>query len=147
MALSTTYHPQTDGQTERTDQELEQYLWLYINFMQSNWSKWLSQAEFSYNNHLHSSTSFSPFYLEYGHHPRTPLSIDKPESNNPSTNDFLMTLHDAQYTASLSLQRTADDMKHFTDRKHKHITFDIGQLVWLDIRNLNTGRPTKKLDV
>jgi hypothetical protein len=146
-ALSTAYHPQTDGQTERTNQELEQYLRLYTNFMQSDWSEWLSQAEFSYNNRLHSSTGFSPFYLEYGRHPRTPLSIDKPESNNPSANDFLMTLHDAQYSAGLSLQRTADDMKHFADRKRKHITFDIGQLVWLDIRNLNTGRLTKKLDV
>jgi hypothetical protein len=49
-ALSTAYHPQTDGQTERTNQELKQYLRLYTNFMQDNWSEWLSQAEFAYNN-------------------------------------------------------------------------------------------------
>jgi hypothetical protein len=147
MALSTTYHPQTDGQTERTNQELEQYLWLYTNFMQTNWSKWLSQAEFTYNNRLHSATGFSPFYLDHGHHPITPLSVDKPESKNPAVNDFLMSLHDARFNTSLSLQRTSDDMKRFADRKRRHVDYKVGQMVWLDIRNLNTGRPTKKLDV
>ena len=57
-AHSTAYHPQTDGQTEHTNQELEQYLWLYTNFMQDDWSEWLSTAEFAYNNRQH-----SPFYL------------------------------------------------------------------------------------
>jgi len=53
---STAYHPQTDGQTERVNQELEQYLRLYCNYRQNNWAEWLSIAEFSYNNRIHSST-------------------------------------------------------------------------------------------
>jgi hypothetical protein len=68
-ALSTTYHPETDGQTEHTNQELEQYLQLYTNFMQDDWSNWLSTAEFAYNNRQHSSTGNSPFFLEYSYHP------------------------------------------------------------------------------
>jgi len=53
---STAYHPQTDGQTERVNQELEQYLRLYCNYRQNDWTEWLSIAEFSYNNRIHSST-------------------------------------------------------------------------------------------
>jgi hypothetical protein len=50
MALSMAYHPQMDGQTERLNQELEQYLWLYVNHMQTNWVDWLPITEFTYNN-------------------------------------------------------------------------------------------------
>jgi transposase InsO family protein len=86
MALSTAYHPQTDGQTERTNQELEQYLHPYTNFMQDDWSSWLSTAEFAYNNRVHSATGYSRFFLEYGRHPRTP----SPSTNHPPQSRTLM---------------------------------------------------------
>jgi len=54
--LSTAFHPQTDGQTERVNQELEQYLRMFISHRQEQWSKWLGTAEFAYNNKVHSST-------------------------------------------------------------------------------------------
>jgi transposase InsO family protein len=63
-ALSMAYHPQTDGQTEWLNQELEQYLWLYVNHMQTDWADWLPIAEFAYNNREHLATGFSPFFLE-----------------------------------------------------------------------------------
>ena len=68
---STAYHPQTDGQTERINQELEQYLRLFVNHHQDDWTDWLSIAEFSYNNRVHVSTGHSPFYLMHGYHPAT----------------------------------------------------------------------------
>ncbi|MBW0495276.1 hypothetical protein O181_034991 [Austropuccinia psidii MF-1] len=54
--LSTSYHAETDGQTERVNQILEQYLWMYFSYHQDNWNTWLPLAEFSYNNSDHSST-------------------------------------------------------------------------------------------
>jgi len=66
MNLSTAFHPQTDGQTERINQEVEQYLRLFINHRQTDWNNWLSCAEFSYNDKVHSSTGFSPFFVNYG---------------------------------------------------------------------------------
>ena len=60
------YHPQTDRQTERVNQELEQYLRLYVNHRQTDWSEWLSLAEFAYNNREHSATKMSPFYANTG---------------------------------------------------------------------------------
>jgi transposase InsO family protein len=65
---STAYHPQTDGQTERVNQEIEQYLRIFINHRQNDWSKWLPLAEFAYNDNIHSSTGYSPFYLNLGFH-------------------------------------------------------------------------------
>lgn len=53
--LSTVFHPQTDGQTEQVNQELEQYLRLFVSHRQDDWPEWLSIAEFSYNNKVHSA--------------------------------------------------------------------------------------------
>jgi len=64
--LSTVFHPQTDRQTERVNQELEQYLRIFINHRQEQWPEWLGTAEFAYNNKAHSSTRTSPFKANYG---------------------------------------------------------------------------------
>ena len=63
---SMAYHPQTDGQTERMNQEVEQYLRLFINFQQDNWADWLPCAEFAYNNKANTSMGYSPFFVNYG---------------------------------------------------------------------------------
>ena len=69
-SMSTAYHPQTDGQTERVNQALEQYLRCYVDYNLDNWSTLLSTAEFAYNNVAHESTKESPFFVEYGRNPR-----------------------------------------------------------------------------
>ncbi|MBW0493219.1 hypothetical protein O181_032934 [Austropuccinia psidii MF-1] len=60
--LSTAHHPETDGQTERVDQILEQYLWIYVSYHQDDWNTWLPLAELAYNNSDHSSPKKSPFF-------------------------------------------------------------------------------------
>jgi len=64
--LSTVFYPQTNGQTERINQELKQYLRMFINHRQEQWPEWLGMAEFAYNNKTHSSTKTSPFKANYG---------------------------------------------------------------------------------
>jgi len=64
------FYPQTDRQTERVNQELEQYLRMFIDHRQEQWSKWLGMAEFAYNNKVHSSTKTSPFKANYRQDPR-----------------------------------------------------------------------------
>ena len=59
--LSTAYHPETNRQTERTNQELEQYLRMYVNHKQNNWVDWLATAKFAFNNKVHMATKSSPF--------------------------------------------------------------------------------------
>jgi transposase InsO family protein len=67
--LSTAYHPQTDGQTERLNQTLEQYLRNYIGFQQDDWVKLLPLVQFAYNSSLYTSTKMSPFYANYSYEP------------------------------------------------------------------------------
>ena len=68
--MSTSFHPQTDGQTERVNAVVEQYLRGYCNYQQDNWSELLTMAEFSYNNTVSASTGVSPFFAMYGDHPK-----------------------------------------------------------------------------
>ncbi|MBW0562521.1 hypothetical protein O181_102236, partial [Austropuccinia psidii MF-1] len=72
--LSTSYHPETDGQTERVNQILEQYLLVYVSNHQDDWNTWLPLAEFVYNNSDHSSTKISPFFTIYERDPHFDLA-------------------------------------------------------------------------
>jgi len=66
LTMSTAYHPQTDGQTERVNQEMEQFLCLFMNERQDNWDELLPLGKFMYNNHIHSSTQQTPFMVDTG---------------------------------------------------------------------------------
>ncbi len=74
--LSTTFHPQTDGQTKRQNSTMEAYLQTFVNFEQNNWARLLSMAEFVYNNAKNASTGHMPFKLNYGYHPRASYKED-----------------------------------------------------------------------
>ena len=67
--LSTAYHPQTNGQTERINQEIGTFLRHYINYQQDDWTEWLAAAEFAYNDKKHAATGKTPFELNFGRHP------------------------------------------------------------------------------
>ena len=69
LAATTAYHPQGDIQMERVNQELEQYLRLFVNEREDDWDELLPLAEFQYNNHVHSATQQTPFMLDSGRHP------------------------------------------------------------------------------
>ena len=65
-SLTTAYHPQTDGQTERLNQEIERFLRIFCSHLQDDWDTLLAYAEFSYNNSIHSTTQATPFMLDTG---------------------------------------------------------------------------------
>ena len=75
LRISTANHPQTDGQTERTNRTLEQYLRIYARHKKTKWSTYLPFAEFAYNNTTHSATGLSPSYIVYQRHLYTPIDI------------------------------------------------------------------------
>ena len=70
------YHPEGDGQTERTNQTLEQYLRIYCNYQQDNWSDLLPLTEFAYNNAPSATIGISPFYTNKGYHPNITIHTD-----------------------------------------------------------------------
>lgn len=146
--LSTARRPQTDGQTERANQELEQYLRVFCNERQSDWAEWLSCAEFAINNRVNASTGFSPFFLNYGREPLRPLMpMRNATSSVPQANAFAAQMKALTQETSSALRLAAASMKRAYDRHHRAApALEIGSLVWLDAHGLNTNRPSKKLD-
>ena len=103
--LSTAYRPETDGQTEVTNKMVEQYLRRFTNYEQDDWAEWLPLAEFTYNDHEHSATGQSPFYLNYGHHPWKGLTTI-PTSPNESAEEFVTRMHAIREEAQAALRYT-----------------------------------------
>ena len=76
--MSTAYRPETDGQTERTNQTIEAYLRPFINQEQDDWIDLLPMAEYAYNKSMTTATGMSPFYANYGYHPETTTPVNTP---------------------------------------------------------------------
>ena len=90
LCLSTAYHPQSDGNTERTHRTIEQILRSYVHTDHHGWLSSLPLAEFAYNNNVHSSTGYSPFMANYGFDPRTPASLLDPATETPKSTDDIL---------------------------------------------------------
>ena len=108
--LSMAYHPQTDGQTERTNQELEQYLRMYVNHRQNNWSEWLATAEFAFNNKVHTATKISPFKVNYEREPRMGFDIRK-KGKNEKAEEFAKEMKERHEEARAALVKLQEEMK------------------------------------
>ncbi|KAL5476984.1 hypothetical protein ACEPAI_3170 [Sanghuangporus weigelae] len=129
---STAYHPQTDGQTEHVNQELEQFLRLYVNHRQTDWADWLALAEFAYNNRKHSATKLSPFFVNMGVHPMGFTNVGT-SSANLSAEEFAKHVKDIHKLAQTNLVKANDDMKRFYDRHAgKVVEYGAGNKVFLD---------------
>jgi hypothetical protein len=146
ISLSSAFHPESDGQTERVNQVLEQYLRCTINYLQNDWHESLALAEFSYNNSLHASTRTTPFFANYGFHPK----FDSNQLTlrlSPAAERIVENLEQLHHEVRKHLQEAQDSYKQFADRQRKESPlFRIGDLVWLSKRNIKTTRPCDKLD-
>src|SRR6185437_16439429 len=84
LKMSTSYHPQTDGQTERANRTLEDMLRAYVDYHGDDWDEMLTAVEIAVNNSTQSSTGFTPFYMNTGQHPHLPLTRVANVSNTPA---------------------------------------------------------------
>jgi len=145
--LSTAFHPQTDGQTERTNQTVEQYLRIYCNYHQDNWSELLSLAEFSYNNAQHASIGCSPFYANYGYNPRFTIELNQFSKHPvPAAEEMAKRLKTIHEDLTELIKVAQNQQAKYYDAKHKRVEFKSGDKVWLSSSNIRTQRPSKKLD-
>src|SRR5271155_4017438 len=116
LAATTAYHPQGDGQMEQVNQELEQYLRVFINQRQDDWDELLPFAEFQYNNHIHSITRQVLFLLDTGRVPRMGFEPGQHRSHLESVNEFKERMKDALDEAKAALTQSKDDMTRYYDR-------------------------------
>ena len=138
VKLSTAHHPETDGQTERQNQELECFLWSYVNYLQDDWVQWLPLVEFAANNTVSKSSRLTPFFANKGYHPR--LSLNPPQ---PSTNQEAQDL--TQYMINILKQLRANllvSQKAHRSAANLHRTpapsYQIKNQVWLNSKNIRT---------
>ena len=116
--LSMAFHPQTDGQTERMNQELEQYLRFFIEHRQKDWPEWLAAAEFAINNKVYMATKVSPFMANYGKELRMGGDIRR-KGKVESATKFVERMKKVQEEAEAALKKTQEEMKRYVDRGRK----------------------------
>jgi hypothetical protein len=139
------YHPKGDGQTEQLNQTLEQYLHIFCNYQQDNWSLLLLLGEFAYNNALSASTSTSPFFANKGYHPNITVH---PEHKLASqhTHEFIVDfdkLH-AELHSQLSIMQKC--YQGPTDHRWTPAPdFKVGKQAFIKAENICTTRPSNKL--
>jgi RNase H-like domain found in reverse transcriptase/Reverse transcriptase (RNA-dependent DNA polymerase)/Integrase zinc binding domain/Integrase core domain/Chromo (CHRromatin Organisation MOdifier) domain len=148
--LSTAFHPQTDGQTERVNGIMEQYLRAYVTYQQDNWPTLLPLAEFAGNNHPSETTGLSPFFANYGFDPRLDFDLEGPANPNPGelkaqeVATYFATLHDWLRAELLRGQHRYQEGAD--NRRTPAPRFSVGDLVWLRAPNIRSERPSRKLD-
>ena len=114
---STDYHPQTDRQMEQVNQEVKEFLTIFVNEKQDNWSNLLSVAQFCHNDRKHSATNHSLFYLTYGYHPKKGLE-PKWEYKVEAVGEFVEQITEARKSAKEALEHANTLMKNQYD-KHR----------------------------
>ena len=137
LAMSSGFHPQTDGQTERANRSIEEMLRAYVGKRQNDWDDRLGMIEFAYNNSIHSSSGFTPFYLCYGRHPVSPVNLlSQVESKNEAADSFLRQLEADLAQALENLNRAQDKQKKYADKKRRELELQVGDEVLLSTKNL-----------
>jgi hypothetical protein len=136
--MSSAYHPQTNGQTERMNRVIEEMLRSYISPSQRDWHEWLPLVEFAINNSWQESIGTTPFFLNYGEHPLTPADLDLP-ARVPKAAQFA---GDIERHVKLARRRWAEAqqrMKERVDDRRRSVTYNKGDQVLLSTVNLRWG--------
>ncbi len=147
------YHPQTDGQTKRANQNVERYLRSYCSYMQDDWSAWLPMAGFVDNNAISPSIEQSTFFLNKDFHSRmsfdpdsTEYEITRARIEAGKAENISEHMERSLALIKQALARARVTMKEQADKHRKEMIYKIGDMMFLNSRNITTARPSKKLN-
>lgn len=145
--LSTAFHPQTDGQTERQNQELEHYLRCFCTYHQDDWYELLPRAQFAYNNSIHSTLNQTPAFALMGYHPQRLINLadEVPGGEVPSARERIEIVEKQRAELSDRWRRAVEYQAKWYNKKHTPMRFKIDDWVMLSTKNLVQRRPSKKL--
>lgn len=151
LKRSTAFHPQTDGQTERTNRVLQEVLRAYVAERHADWDKRLAAVEFAINNAPSASTGESPFYLNYGFHPLTPATVDLPtpdHARSQAAADFVARMNKDMEAAKAALTAAQERQTRYANAKRQDASFNVGDSVLLSTANLKlrTDGPASKFN-
>jgi hypothetical protein len=147
LKMSTAYHPETDGQTERTNRTLEQVLRAYCTYEQDNWVDLLPLATFAINNATQTSTKTTPFFANYGFHPRMPTTPPADATiTNPVAFSYVQNLAQVHHHITRNLETAQARQTRYANRHRNNIGFKEGDYVMLSTKNIKLKRPSAKLD-
>jgi hypothetical protein len=145
--MSTAYHPQTDGQTERFNAIMEQYLCSFVSYQQDDWAKWLPMAEFAANNQTAARTRVSPFFANKGNHPRMNFNIPRTPRGPQEFNSKKVAERMKDLKEHLTVQMRVTQDRYETGANKSRIPaldFQVGDLVFLSAKDLRTIRNSRK---
>jgi len=146
QALSTSYHLQTDGQTECINQELEAYLQSFTNEQPDDWDELLPLGEFAYNNHIHSSTQQTPFMVDTGRNPQMGFESQQARLPIVTVNNFAEHMKIGTNKAKTVLAKAKDEYAMYYNRhRFPAPEFEPGDMVWLNGTDIATTQPSPKL--
>ena len=147
LNMSTAFHPQSDGQSERSFRTLQQMLRAFVSPRQDDWAEHLPLLEFAYNNSKQASTGFIPFEMCYGRKPATPFTRALPVSNHvPAADAFIENLQSTMRLAKQAVH-TAQAQMAAAANKHRSadVPYEVGDVVLLNNQNLSLHVPCPKL--
>ena len=148
LRYSTSYHPQTQGVVERMNSVIGQTLRCLISEEKDrDWLKLLDTIEFVINSSPNVSTGYTPFFLNYGFNPVTPMDLLKGDetSNVESVSSFVERMRSVWAKAKKNLEKSVQAQSKYYDKRHKDIAFKVGDMVLLLTRNLAVKNTPAKL--
>ena len=131
LNISTAHHPQTDGQTERTNRTLEQIIRCYVNPLHNNWLDYLYLAEFAFNSQVSASTSMTPFMANYGFTPAAPADVSLPSTSTPPSNleEHISRLQELHKFATSVVTEAHARQAAYANRSRLPVPFRVGDKV------------------
>jgi hypothetical protein len=139
------FHPESDGQTERANAIMEQYLRNYVSYQQDDWVDWLPIAEFTANNAVSKTTQVSPFMANYGYDPRFTKNLALPPFLNQQQDVNALVKRMSEIQDHLRAEmRYVQDRQETNANQHRLPAprYKVGDEVWLNAKNIQTNRPS-----
>jgi len=142
LSMSSAFHPQSDGQTERANRTFKEMLRSYVASRPGSWCQHLDMLEFAYNNSVHPATGFSPFFMNYGRDPRTPTTLDHPaaDSKSEAAEQLCLRLQQVHTQARAALLTAQGRMEKNQNLHRRQHPFVLGSQVLVSTANFGVGK-------
>ena len=133
LRMSTAFHPQTDGETERVNRVLEDMLRMYVNENQTNWNEYFPLVEFAHNSSYHTSIQMTPFQAMYGYNCPSPVNFNNPNNKVEISREMLEKMDKELARIRDHIREAQKRHKTYYDKKHRHVEYTIGDMVFLKV--------------